>query len=264
MNNLVASLPEAFREAPIDGAIVLGSGWGESLTQAYAIATLPYAQIPEYGSSTIAGHAGKLALLECQGKRILAFFGRRHYYEGCPMEQILYPVELVRQLNIPIMLLTNAAGGINPTFKPGDIMLLSDHLNLSGLSPLRGALHEGWGDRFPDMTAVYDGALREVLKGEGAQWLHEGVYAFSTGPAYETPAEIRAWQTLGADAIGMSTVLEATLAHACGIRLAAVSCVTNAAAGISSVPLSHAEVLEASIAAKPRMTQLLERFISVL
>lgn len=257
-------LPAPFAEAPIDCGLILGSGWGDVLRPEAVHAEVPYAALPGYGVSTVAGHAGRLLLMTLAGKRVAAFCGRRHWYEGCPMEQIVYPVGVLRRLGVRSLLLTNAAGGLNPDFAPGDLMVLTDHLNLTGISPLRGPLREGWGVRFPDMSAVYDPEYADRLAAAGGMGTRRGVYAFSVGPAYETPAEIRAWRLLGADAVGMSTVPEAVAAHACGMRVAALSCITNAAAGISANTLSHAEVLAAADAAKPRMAETLTRFLAGL
>lgn len=257
-------LPEAFFEAPIDCGLILGSGWGDVLRPETVHAEVPYADLPGYGASTVAGHAGKLLLMTLAGRRVAAFCGRRHWYEGCPMDQIVWPVDCLRRLGVRSLLLTNAAGGLNPDFAPGTLMVLTDHINLSGISPLRGPLREGWGPRFPDMSAVYDPDYADLLAAAGGPATRRGVYAFSVGPAYETPAEIRAWRLLGADAVGMSTAPEAVVAHACGMRVAALSCVTNAAAGISAKRLAHAEVLAAAEAAKPHMAETVTRFVAAL
>lgn len=257
-------LPKAFREAPIDCGVILGSGWGDVLQADRVEAIVPYGELPGYGASTVAGHSGELRLLTLSGRRVLVFCGRRHYYEGCTLDQVIYPVELMRVLGIRTVLLTNAAGGLNPEYRPGDLMAITDHLNLTGISPLRGPHRPEWGARFPDMTHVYDPELTARLMDLGGDGMRGGVYAFSTGPAYETPAEVRALRALGGDAVGMSTVPEATLARACGMRVAALSCITNLAAGLTANPLSHAEVLAESTAAKPRMAALVTRFIQAL
>ncbi len=255
------TLPPAFRAAPIDCGLILGSGWGDVLGQETVLARVPYAQLEGYGASTVAGHHGELLLLEIEGRRAAAFSGRRHYYEGCDLTQVVYPVELLRCLRVSTLLLTNAAGGLNPDFRPGDLMAVEDHLNLTGVNPLRGSHRPEWGPRFPDMTRVYDRRLAETLLRLGGERMRRGVYAFSVGPSFETPTEVRALRALGGDAVGMSTVPEAVLAHACGMRVAALSCITNPAAGLGSTPLCHEEVLAESEAARPRMAALVRAFV---
>ncbi len=258
------ALPAAFREAPIACGLVLGSGWGDALRPDVSHARVPYADLPGYGASTVAGHHGELLLMELGGRRVAVFSGRRHYYEGCGLEQVVYPVELLRCLGVPRVLLTNAAGGLNPDFGPGTLMAVTDHLNLTGINPLRGPQRPGWGARFPDLSHTYDPALTDCLVRVGKGAVRRGVYAFSVGPSYETPAEVRALRLLGGDAVGMSTVPEAVVAHAAGLRVAALSCVTNPAAGLCAEPLSHADVLAASEAAKPRMAEVVEAFLREL
>lgn len=255
-------LPSAFYEQPIDVALILGSGWGDVLAPEALHATVPYAQLPGFGAASVVGHKGELLLMTLAGRRTLVFSGRRHYYEGCTLEQIVYPIRLIKALGIPTLLITNAAGGINATFRAGDLMVLTDHINLTGISALRGPHDPTWCTRFPDMTHVYDPELSAILLQKGGENMRQGVYVFSPGPSYETPAEIRAYRTLGADAVGMSTVPEAVMAHAGGIRVAALSCITNMAAGLHSAPLVHEEVLAESESAKPRMAALLKAFVA--
>ena len=258
------ALPPVFREAKPVCAMILGSGWNHALSAFTPTATCSYAEIPGLGATKVAGHSGELVLFEHLGKHFLAFSGRRHYYEGVGWEAPLLPVELTRRLGIPHLLITNAAGGINPAFRPGDFMMLTDHLKLCGVNPLIGPQVEGWGPRFPDLSEVYARPLREQLRAaaqDAGVALQEGVYVFTTGPTYETPAEIRTYAQLGADAAGMSTVPEAIVAHAAGLRVAALSCITNMAAGILNQPLSHAEVLEESTRAQPQMRALVKAFL---
>lgn len=259
------ALPPAVRDAAPSCALILGSGWSHALAEFPSRLVCPYAQIPGLGATHIAGHSGQLHLFEHRGATVLAFAGRRHYYEGSGWEPPLIPVEIIRRLRIRNLLLTNAAGGINPAFRPGDLMVVTDHLNLSGINPLHGPQVEGWGTRFPDLTETYSRLLRQHLRAAAHTCglaLHEGVYAFSPGPCYETPAEIRAYAQLGADAAGMSTVPEAVVAHAAGIRVAALSCITNMAAGILDAPLSHEEVLAETERVRPQMTALLTGFLT--
>lgn len=258
------ALPGAFREAPCTCGLILGSGWGDVLAPEAIHARVPYAQLPGYGQSTVAGHHGELLLMTLRGRRVVAFSGRRHYYEGCTLEQLAYPIELLRCLGVRTVLLTNAAGGLNPAFMQGELMVITDHLNLTGVNPLRGPHRPEWGERFPDMTRVYDPALAALLMRLGHGCLRQGTYAFSTGPSYETPAEVRALRLLGGDAVGMSTVPEAILAKACGMRVAALSCITNPAAGLGAEALNHAEVLAESAQAQPRMARLIADFVAAL
>lgn len=254
-------LPQAFRDEPIDVALILGSGWGEVFTPEALHATVSYADLPGFGAASVVGHKGELLLMTLAGRRVMIFSGRRHYYEGCTMEQIVYPIRLIRALGVKKLLITNAAGGINPTFRAGDLMVLTDHMNLTGVSPLRGPHDASWCTRFPDMTHVYDPQLSQILLQRGGENIRQGVYVFSPGPSYETPAEIKAYGILGADAVGMSTVPEAIMAHAGGIRVAALSCITNMAAGLHTSALVHEEVLAESESAKPRMAALLKAFV---
>jgi len=261
------ALPPVFCEQPPACALLLGSGWGEALAPETVLARLAYADIPGLGSSTVSGHPGELILYEQAGRRVAAFCGRHHWYEGAGWTPVVLPIELLRRLGCRTLLITNAAGGIRRDLRPGSVMALTDHLNLSGLSPLTGPVVPGWGARFPDQTAVYAPELRDRLHAaarESGLTLEEGVYAYSPGPAYETPAEIRALAALGADAVGMSTVPEAAVASACGIGIAAVSCITNMAAGAGSSALSHADVMAAMRRIRPRLARLIEDFIRVL
>jgi purine-nucleoside phosphorylase len=225
---------------------------------------IPYSDIPGLGSSTVKGHAGELLVFMRSGKRIVAWCGRRHYYEGVGWEPVVLPVEILRRMGCPAVLLTNASGGINPALRPGDFVVVRDHINLSGRSPLIGEHVQEWGERFPDMTEVYNCHLSELLHASankaGARTM-DGVYAYSFGPCYETPAEIRAYKAQGADIVGMSTVPEATFAKACGMKVAGLSLVTNLAAGISLRALDHEEVVAAGNAAKPLMCDLLDDFV---
>ncbi len=264
LEGIVARLPQIIRETPIACGMILGSGWGDALPSEALLARVPYTELEGFGASTVAGHSGEMLLMTIAGKAVLCFSGRRHYYEGCTAEQVVYPIELMRCLGIKTVFLTNAAGGLNADYRPGDLMVVTDHLNLTGLSPLRGEHRPEWGVRFPDMTHVYDPELIERFCALGDERVHRGVYAFSAGPAYETPAEVRALRMLGGDAVGMSTVPEATLAHACGMKVIAVSCITNPAAGLSATPLTHEEVLAETTAVKPRMTALVKAFVETL
>ena len=265
------SLPAAVRNRPADCALIFGSGWGDALSEwctgAQVVASMPYASVAGLGASTVVGHKGELTILDKAGFRLWCFCGRRHWYEGCGWESVVLPVELLRRNGCRQLVLTNASGGIADGLFPGELVLLRDHFNLTGISPLQGAVVDGWGERFPDMSAVYSPRLNALLRqaAECAQVpLRDGVYAYSAGPAFETPAEIQIYKRLGADVIGMSTVPEAMVARACGIELACISCVTNLAAGIAVGPLDHNAILAKCHAAIPGMARLLADFLGLL
>ncbi|MDD4101077.1 MAG: purine-nucleoside phosphorylase [Kiritimatiellae bacterium] len=258
--------PVCFEQPPVCG-LILGSGWSESLTVDHILARIPYADIPGLGASTVVGHTGEFRLFERHGLRFAAFLGRRHWYEGAGWAPVVLPVELLRRMGSTCLLVTNAAGGINPAFKPGDLMAIVDHINTIGLNPLAGPVMPGWGTRFPDQSQVYETAMRKHLHqaaAEAGAVLSEGIYAFTAGPVYETPAEIRAYARMGADAVGMSTVPEVTVASAAGMRVAALSCITNMAAGISGPHLSHEEVLQQTRSSAPIMAALVDKFLARL
>ncbi len=257
-------LPDECFRAPPDLAIILGSGWGDALVADRNLVTIPYSDIPGFGAATVKGHAGEFRLYERAGKRIVAFCGRRHWYEGVGWETVTLPVELARRMGCGRLLLTNASGGINSALRPGDIVILKDHINTVGINPLIGPHNPAWGARFPDMSDVYTQHLRDVLHASANRRglrVMEGTYAFTAGPVFETPAEIRAYARMGADIVGMSTVPEAVFAHACGMQVAGVALVSNLAAGIAAKPLCHEEVLEATAGAKAMMAGLLDDFV---
>lgn len=255
-----------FRDRP-DLGVVLGSGWGEALVTDEVVFRAPYQEIPGLGASTVKGHAGEFVLYRRHGRLVAAWCGRRHFYEGVGWEPVMLPVEMLRRMGGETLLLTNASGGINPALRPGDFVIVRDHINLVGANPLVGAHVPEWGPRFPDMSEVYSRRLSELLHA-GANRLElramDGVYAFSNGPCYETPAEIRAYKAQGADVVGMSTVPEAIFACSCGMKVGGLSLVSNLAAGISLRPLDHAEVIAAGNAAKPLMRELIDDFVARL
>lgn len=262
-----AALPSVFAEARPACGLILGSGWSHALSVDAVVARVSYAAIPGLGSSTIAGHAGELRLLRHNGLHVAAFCGRRHWYEGEGWLPVVLPIDLMRRMGVRDVLLTNAAGGINVNLRPGDFLLLQDHINTVGLNPLQGPAVAGWGPRFPDQSHIYNRDLRRLLRlaaHEAGVELNEGVYAFTAGPTYETPAEIRAYAGMGADAVGMSTVPEAMVGSASGLRVAAVSCITNTAAGISGPHLSHEEVIAETRRVTPLMGRLLDAFLKRL
>lgn len=248
------------RAAPRVG-LVLGSGLG-GLADGF-VNRIPYAQIPGMPSMTVEGHGGELCLGTIADLPVACLVGRAHCYEGHPTASVVFGALLMRALGCECVLLTNAAGGINPEFQPGDLMLVEDHLNLTGRNPLVGPALP-WGDRFPDMTEAYSPLLR-TLAIEAAEQagipLRRGVYAGVLGPSYETPAEIRALGILGADAVGMSTVLEVIALHHAGVRVGAVSCITNLAAGLSSARLTHDDVRHTGEFAMPRFQKFVETWV---
>lgn len=250
-------------EAPVC-ALVLGSGLGGFAETIESPVALPYNEIPGFPASTAPGHAGRFVAGEIEGTRLLAMQGRFHCYEGWDAARIAFPVRVLREYGIQALVLTNAAGGVNMDFEPGDFMIISDHLNLSGRNPLVGPNDERIGPRFPDMSKAYDPKLRALAKAAAAKLgigIREGVYAWFLGPSFETPAEIRMARALGADAVGMSTVPEVLAAVHCGLRVLGISCITNMAAGILDQPISGEEVLEISAKRQPEFSALVREII---
>jgi purine-nucleoside phosphorylase len=250
-----------------EAGIVLGSGLGglaDDLEEAIAI---PFEDLPGWPAATAPGHVGRLLLGRLSGTPVVMLQGRFHVYEGNDPGLVVQPVLLFRRLGARLVVLTNAAGGIDPTFGPGTLMVIRDHLNLTGRTPLLGPNADAIGPRFQDLTAAWDPELREGLlaagRAEGVE-LTEGVYAGLLGPQYETPSEVRMLRTLGADAVGMSTVLECIAARWTGLRVCGVSLVTNAGAGYTGEPLSHEEVLAAGAEAGPRLARVIRRFVAQL
>jgi len=243
-------------------ALVLGSGFNHVLSELTMAAQISYAKLPGFPPPRVAGHAGELMIGHLGGTPVIVLSGRTHFYEGHAMEQVTFAVQTLAACGIRDLLLTNAAGGINRKFRSGDFMLLTDHINFMGVNPLRGPAAPGQA-RFLDMTTAYDPQLRATLRAAARSAkvkLQQGVYLAVSGPSYETPAEVRAFGKLGADAVGMSTVPETLVARHLGLRVVALSCITNLAAGISQAPLSHAEVLETSDRVKPSGARLLKEF----
>lgn len=246
-------------------AIVLGSGFHHAKAELEVVHSVTYADIPGFPKPTVAGHAGELFFGHLGGTPVLMLSGRAHFYEGHEMERVTFAVRTLAAFGIQDLLLTNAAGGLNPKFRPGDFMVLTDHINFLGTNPLRGPALPGL-PRFVDLTETYATGLRQQLLKAGKLSnlkLRQGVYLAVSGPCYETPAEIRAFATLGADAVGMSTVPEAIMARQLGLNVAGVSCITNLAAGISRTQLSHAEVLETAEQVGKTGAALLRNFASI-
>jgi purine-nucleoside phosphorylase len=253
--------------ATADVAIVLGSGLGDFANGLNDGFSIPYTDIPHWPASKVIGHAGKLVCGTVGGRRVLVLSGRVHAYEGHDMRTVTFAMRVVGRLGVPRVVLTNAAGGISPNCSRGALMVIDDHINLMGTNPLVGPNDDRFGVRFPDMTHVYSPALRsladDAARAQGLAIEH-GVYLAVLGPSYETPAEIRAFRTLGADAVGMSTVPEAIVARHMGLDVLGISCITNPAAGVFPEPLHHDEVMATAQEVKGQFIALLEGIVGRL
>lgn len=262
------SLPAVFKSARPVAALLLGSGWNHAVDGLSVVAEVPYSDIPGFGAATVIGHSGRLLLARTpKGADVIVFCGRRHWYEGCEWEPVVMPAMLAKLLGAPIFLVTNAAGGIRETLAPGDMVILRDHIRLSPLTPLRGEHNPFFGPRFPDQSRVYDPELIETLHRAGLRQgldLTTGVYMLSCGPAFETPAEIRAYGILGADLTGMSTVPEAMVATAVGLRVAGVSFVSNMAAGVTGKLLDGNDVIDCAAQHADKLSRLVLDFLEEL
>jgi purine-nucleoside phosphorylase len=247
-------------------AIVLGSGLGSLANEIDAVARIPYRNVPGFPAATVAGHAGEIIAGTLEGRFVLALAGRFHVYEGHDVRLAAFPARVVHALGADTLIVSNASGGVNRMWQPGDLMLIRDHINLMFRNPLTGPVEEG-DLRFPDMSAPYDerlAAIARTVAREQGTVLREGVYAGLLGPTYETPAEVRMLALLGADAVGMSTVPEVIVARSMGVRVLGISCVTNFASGISNNPITHAEVLETTARAATRFTALIRGVVARL
>lgn len=270
MNNYIEKMLETknYLLSKIKGepkiAIILGSGLGSLADDIEEKITIPYKDIPNFPVSTVAGHKGELIYGKLDGIEIIAMNGRFHYYEGYDLRDTTYPIRIFKLLGIETLILTNAAGGINETFKKGDLMIINDQLSFFAESVLRGANMDEFGARFIDMSKTYDKDYINILKDvmmEITGEAKEGVYAYMKGPTYETPAEIRALRVLGADAVGMSTVPEAVVAHHSHIKCVGISCITNMAAGVTNEILSHEDVKETALKAEENFKKVIHEFI---
>jgi len=245
-------------------ALVLGSGLGDFGNEFQDAVAIPYQEIPGFPVSTVAGHAGRLVIGKIDNIPVLAMQGRVHFYEGYSLEEVTFPIRAFKLLGIQTLVLTNAAGGVDVQLSQGALMLISDHLNLMGVNPLRGPNDERFGPRFPDMSAVYSEELQHQAIAEAQAMgleLRRGIYAGLSGPSYETPAEIRLLRGLGADAVGMSTVPEAIVARQMGIAVLGISCITNMAAGLGNEPINHEEVVETGKQVRETFATLLRRLV---
>lgn len=240
-------------------AIVLGSGLGDYATQIQVEAEVSYSEITGFPVSTVPGHDGRFIFGYIDTVPVVCMKGRVHYYEGYDISDVVLPARLMKLLGAEILFLTNAAGAVNTSFHAGDLMLIKDHIAVFAPNPLIGPNIDELGTRFPDMTHVYDVELQKIIRETAKKnniFLQEGVYTQLTGPSYESPAEIRMLRTLGCDAVGMSTVVEAIAANHCGMRICGISCISNLAAGMTDTPLSHKEVQEAADMAAPNFKKL--------
>ena len=258
IKNMMQSLASVARSKPRVG-IILGSGLSSLAIDSGGI-SIPYEKIREFPKPTVEGHAGIMYISE----NAIYMAGRFHYYEGHLIDDVVLPVFLLHQLGVETLILTNAAGGVNENYNPGDLVLLKDHINLMGVNPLIGPHSKGFCERFPDMSKIYSKTLRTKAREAYGKEMAEGVYAALSGPSYETPAEIRMLRILGADLVGMSTAPEAIAAAALGMNILGISCVTNMAAGILDQPLNHAEVIETGKKVEKEFKEFLLKFLSNL
>jgi purine-nucleoside phosphorylase len=260
INEAADVLKKKFRQKPAI-AIVLGSGLGDFTKVLADAVSVPFEGIPHFPRPTVEGHGGELVCGTLNDVAILAQKGRLHYYEGNELLDVVLPVRVMAALGIRTLVMTNAAGGVNPTFRPGDIMVIRDQINLTGLNPLRGANLKELGPRFVDMSSVYDTRLIDIMHSTAREQglsLHEGIYQWFPGPTYETPADIRAARLLGADAVGMSTVPEVIAASHAGMKVAGLSCITNLGAGMVAQRLTHEDVVAVAQSAVGKMHKLLQ------
>lgn len=261
-----------FLESKLSGfkpevALIVGSGLSGVASALEKPLTIPYADVPHFPKTCVPGHAGEMRFGELGGKKLMVLCGRSHLYEGSSVPEVVYPVHVIDSLGVKVLIVTNAAGGINPQFNPGDLMIVEDHINSLGVNPLVGGINGEGGVKFVDMSQAYSTRLREKLDKAAEEQqipLRRGVYLATLGPSYETPAEVKAFAWIGADAVGMSTVPEVIMARYHNIEVAGISCITNLAAGISSKKLSHEEVLEVGKAAEGKLVKLLTGFLGVL
>jgi purine-nucleoside phosphorylase len=263
----VAEVRRRAGEAVPDVAIVLGSGLGDFAGRLGDPVSLPYNEIPHWPSSKVIGHEGRLVIGRLGSRRVAALSGRAHFYEGHDLRTVSFATRVMARLGVKALILTNAAGGINVQLTPGMLMVIDDHINLLGSNPLVGANEDAFGVRFPDMSEVYSRRLRgvadDVAREQGLRIGH-GVYVAVHGPSYETPAEIRFLRTIGADAVGMSTVPEAIVARHMGVEVLGISCISNAAAGVLPQPLNHDEVMAVARQARGAFAALLEGIVARL
>ena len=260
----VATIRTRAGSAVPDVAVVLGSGLGDFANRLAGATSIPYNDLPNWPASNVIGHEGKLVIGTLAGRRVAALSGRVHFYEGHDLRTVSFAARVIARLGVKVLILTNAAGGINVALKPGTLMVIDDHINLLGSNPLVGPNEEAFGARFPDMSEVYSKRLRGVADAVAREQglpIGHGVYVALHGPSYETPAEIRFLRIVGADAVGMSTVPEAIVARHMGLEVLGISCITNMAAGVLPTPLDHREVMETARRVRDQFIRLLEEII---
>ncbi|MGZ4122621.1 MAG: purine-nucleoside phosphorylase [Tumebacillaceae bacterium] len=247
--------------------LVLGSGLGVLGDEVENAVKVPFGDIPNFPVSTVSGHAGQLVVGQLAGQEVIVMQGRFHFYEGWSLEEVTFPIRVMKALGVETVFVTNAAGGIDPSWSAGDLMLIEDHINLTGRNPLVGPNEADLGPRFPDVSNGYNRELRGMAKGVAERLgisLREGVYVGVSGPSYETPAEIRMFRILGGHAVGMSTVPEVIVANHCGLKVIGITCISNMAAGILDQPLSHEEVMETTEMAKANFINLVKEIVKEL
>lgn len=247
--------------------LILGSGLGVLADEIHNAVTIKYEEIPNFPESTVSGHKGQLVIGELNGKQVIAMQGRFHYYEGYKMKEVTFPVRVMKQLGVQILIVTNAAGGINKYYTPGDLMLITDHINFTGENPLIGKNDPELGKRFPDMLSAYDHKLIDHATRCATNLslnIQKGVYVGVTGPTYETPAEVQMFQMLGGDAVGMSTVPEVIVANHANMRVLGISCISNMASGILDEPLSHEDVIQTTEKVKKDFLRFVKEIVKTL
>jgi len=245
--------------------LILGSGLGDLANEITNPTKIPYHEIPHFPVSTVEGHAGQLVIGELNGQTVVAMQGRFHFYEGYPMQDVVFPVYVMKYLGIELLLVTNACGGMNPAFAPGDLMIITDHINFTGTNPLIGPNYDELGPRFPDMSQAYTPALVSFVEKTAAELnikVQKGVYSGVTGPTYLTPAELTMLAKMGADAIGMSTVPEVIVASHTGLKVIGISCITDMAIGEELEPLTHEQVVEVANRTKPKFISLVKEIVA--
>ncbi len=259
MKETIEYIQKKIKDFKPEIGLILGSGLGDFADNIEGV-RINYQDIPGFEKSTVAGHKGQLVFGEVLGKKAVVMQGRFHFYEGYHISRIVFPVKVMKKLGVETLIITNAAGSVNKEYNAGDLMVITDHINLMGVNPLIGENDSTLGDRFPDMSEVYNHKLAKMAKEKGLALgltIREGIYAAMSGPSYETPAEINMLRIMGADAVGMSTVPEALVANYCGMKVLGISCITNSAAGVHPSRLSHIEVVETAARVKDSFMKLL-------
>lgn len=262
-----ARLIRARTDADVSVAIVLGSGLGAFADELTDSTSIRYDEIPSFARATVEGHAGRLVIGKTNNVTVAAMQGRFHFYEGYSLEEVTFPIRVLKLLGVRTIILTNAAGSLNTEFTPGSLMVITDHINLLGVNPLVGPNDDRFGPRFPDLTSVYARRLQDLVISEANAIgldMRRGIYAALSGPSYETPAEIHMVRTLGADAVGMSTVPEAIVARHMNLEVIGISCITNLAAGVSNRPVDHSQVIATGERVRAEFTELLRRVVGRL